>query len=98
MKSKPKGAKYRNLFARGGVIYYERLAHGRRIRISAKTSSWEDAAWFRDAFEAHEGIGKVPLFARRWATQLSAKVRWAAQRDEARCRDPSSTRSLQNHS
>jgi len=24
MKSKPKGAKYRNLTARGGVIYYKR--------------------------------------------------------------------------
>jgi hypothetical protein len=24
MKSKPKGAKYRNLYARGGIVYYQR--------------------------------------------------------------------------
>jgi hypothetical protein len=63
MKAKPRGPKYRNLTLRGGVIYYERLAHGRRIRISTKTASWEDASAFRDAFEAHKGIGKVPFFA-----------------------------------
>lgn len=62
MKSKPKGAKGRNLTMRDGVIYYDRVAHGRRFKISTKTASWEDAASFRDAFEAHEGIGKVPFF------------------------------------
>jgi hypothetical protein len=63
MKSKPKGARYRNLILRSGVIYYERLAHGRRIRLSAKTDSEEEAASFRDAFEAHKGIGRVPFLA-----------------------------------
>jgi len=59
---KPKGAKYRNLHERNGVIYYERIAHGRRIKLSTKTASWEDAVAFRDLFEAHKGIGKVPFF------------------------------------
>ncbi len=61
MLKRPKGAKYRNLTRCGGVIYYERLAHGRRIRLSCKTDSWDDAASFRDAFEAHKGIGCVPF-------------------------------------
>jgi len=30
MKSKPKGAKYRNLVARSGVIYYQRRMATRR--------------------------------------------------------------------
>src|SRR5262245_59994991 len=57
LKAKPKGRKYRNLHARGGVIYYEKLVGGQRIRISAKTSSWEDAAAFRDIYEEHKRIG-----------------------------------------
>ena len=38
MKRKPKSPKYRNLFARGGVIYYQRRANGRRIKLSTKTA------------------------------------------------------------
>jgi integrase len=59
---KPKGAKYRNLFARGkkGIIYYERLVDGQRIRRSTKTNLWEEAASFRDLFEAEKKIGRVP--------------------------------------
>ncbi len=61
MKAKPKGPKYRNLFSRAGVIYYERAARGRRVKISTKTSSWEDAAAFRDLYEQAKGIGRVPF-------------------------------------
>lgn len=34
MKRKPPGPKYRNLTARGGVIYYERVREGKRVRFS----------------------------------------------------------------
>ncbi|HTF36645.1 MAG TPA: tyrosine-type recombinase/integrase [Myxococcota bacterium] len=65
MTRKPKGAKYRNLTLRGGVIYYERWVAGKRIRHSAKTSDWLEAASFRDALEARDKIGlaRVPFLA-----------------------------------
>ncbi len=57
MKSKPKGAKYRNLTARSGVIYYERKVDGRRIRFSTTTADWNEAASVRDLYEQRKGIG-----------------------------------------
>jgi len=40
VKVKPKGTKYRNLFARGGVIYFERrLRGGRRVKKSLESRS-----------------------------------------------------------
>ena len=32
MRRKPRGTKYRNLSARKGVIYYERVADGHRVK------------------------------------------------------------------
>ena len=61
MKRKPKGLKYRNLFARGDVIYYRRLVGKRRIKLSTKTSNWEEAAAFRDLYEREKGIGRLPF-------------------------------------
>ena len=91
MKSKPKGLKYRNLYARAGVIYYERVAHGRRIRISTKTNSWDEAASFRDLYEDAKGIGRVPFFggqvplfsdfAERYLTEDTAHLAPTTQRD-----------------
>ena len=69
MTRKPRGAKYRNLHARGGVIYYERVVAGKRRKISTKTSDWHEAAAFRDLFEQKKNIGvgvpmlDVPTFA-----------------------------------
>ncbi len=63
MTKRPKGRKYRNLTARGGVIYYERLVTGRRIRISTKTADWDEAASFRDLYEQTKRIGSVPFYA-----------------------------------
>ncbi|MCH8083366.1 MAG: site-specific integrase [Myxococcales bacterium] len=57
MKSKPKGAKYRNLTARSGVIYYERKVDCRRIRFSTATADWNEAASVRDLYERRKGIG-----------------------------------------
>ena len=42
MKSKPKGAKYRNLVARSGVIYYQRVVAGKRVRFSCETGEGEE--------------------------------------------------------
>ena len=41
MRSKPKGAKYRNLTARSGVIYYQRRVNGKRIRFSCEENGVE---------------------------------------------------------
>ncbi len=57
MKSKPKGAKYRNLNRHGGVIYYDRTVKGRRISFSTRTSDWTVAASVRDLYEEKRGVG-----------------------------------------
>lgn len=44
MRRKPRGTKYRNLHARNGRIYYERVTPDRRIKISTKTDDWDEAA------------------------------------------------------
>lgn len=59
MKAKPKGAKYRNLYARGDAIYYQRLVNGKRVRFSCETADWEVAAATRDEYESRKGIGRV---------------------------------------
>jgi integrase len=51
MRSKPKGKKYRNLYARGGVIYVQLRHKGRRYRYSAQTADWAQAAAVRDEIE-----------------------------------------------
>ena len=55
VKRKPKGAKYRNLSARGGVIYYERVWNGRRYCFSTRTTDWDQAAAVRDLYEQRRG-------------------------------------------
>ena len=51
MRKKPKGRKYRNLYKRGNVIYYEREWKKNRTKQSTDTSDWEIAVAFRDEFE-----------------------------------------------
>jgi integrase len=67
MKSKPKGAKYRNLYAWRGSIWYSRMVRGRRYRVNtdAPTSrtGWEEAALFRDKYEEAKGIGQPGRYA-----------------------------------
>jgi len=63
LRQKPKGSKYRNLYARRGVIYYERVVGERRIKLSAKTSDWDIAASFRDLLEKKMRVGNVPFYA-----------------------------------
>ena len=55
MRSKPKGAKYRNLTARSGVIYYQRRVSGRRIRFSCETNDWEEAVAVARLYEERKG-------------------------------------------
>ena len=57
MRAKPKGAKFRNLTARSGVIYYQRRVSGKRIRFSCETDDWQEAAAVRDLYEARKQIG-----------------------------------------
>jgi integrase len=63
MKSKPKGAKYRNLTARGGVIYYQRRANGKRFRFSCSTNDWDEAAAVARLYEERKGIGRLAFAA-----------------------------------
>jgi integrase len=55
VKAKPKGSKYRNLYASGGAIYYQRTTDGKRVRVSCRTSDWSKAAEFRDEYDRQEG-------------------------------------------
>jgi integrase len=57
MKRRPQGAKYRNLTARGGVIYYERVVSGKRLRFSTATDDWNAAGAVRDLYEERKRIG-----------------------------------------
>jgi integrase len=63
MRRKPKGSRYRNLYTRSDVIYYERVLSGKKIKLSTKTNDWDTAAEFRDRYEAWKGIGRVPFYA-----------------------------------
>jgi integrase len=58
MKAKPRGRRHRNLYVRGGVICYERLVDGRRIRFSTRTADWDEAASVRDLYEARHAVGR----------------------------------------
>ena len=55
MKLKPKGAKYRDLYAWRGSIWYSRMVRGRRYRVNTDApislTGWEEAA------EGEEGDG-----------------------------------------
>src|SRR5262249_43717733 len=61
MKTKPRGPRYRNLFARGATIYYERELRGQRIKFSCETNDWSAAAAVRDLYEQRKGIGRLPI-------------------------------------
>ncbi len=61
MKRKPKGLRYRNLYARGGSIVYERILKGRRIKRSLGVDDWAEAAAVRDALEAKIGVATLPI-------------------------------------
>ncbi len=67
MKSKPKGAKYRNLFARSGVIYYQRRVGGKRIRFSCKTKDREKAVEVARLYEERMGASPLGRIGRRVA-------------------------------
>jgi len=93
VKRKPKGRKYRNLTGRGGVIYYERVVSGKRVRISVKTDDWDEAASFRDLYEQTKRIGVLPFysgevprfdeFAQRYLAEDTAHLARSTRRDRA---------------
>lgn len=97
MKAKPKGAKYRNLYARGGVIYYRRKIGHRTIRRSFGTSDWDAAARMRDLYEAKKGIGRLPLavdaprfadFVKRYLEEDTEHLAATTRRDRERYLKP----------
>ncbi len=61
MKRKPSGAKYRNLTARGSVIYYQRRVGGKRVRFSCETNDWNEAAAVARLYEEKKAIGRLPM-------------------------------------
>lgn len=63
MKRKPSGRKYRNLTVRKGVIYYQRVVGGKRIRFSCNTNDWQEAAAVAELYEEQKGIGRLPFAA-----------------------------------
>ena len=63
MRKKPGGRKYRNLYARGELIWFEKLVNGRRTRRSCRTSDWEVAAAVRDEWERQTGASRLPVLA-----------------------------------
>lgn len=85
MKKKPKGQKYRNLYARGGVIWYRRILDGKRVRFSTKTDDWDEAVSVRDLWEQTKGVGQgvafleLPLFAAFADRYLEEDTRHLAQ-------------------
>jgi hypothetical protein len=73
-----------------GVIYYEREVAGRRIKLSTKATDWEDAASFRDLYEARKGLARgVPIaeaprfsdFAKRYLEEDTGRLAWTTRRD-----------------
>jgi len=59
MRAKPKGTRYRNLYARdSGVIYYQRVVEKERIRFSCRTNDWNEAAAVARLFEERKGVGR----------------------------------------
>lgn len=76
MKAKPKGARYRNLTARGSTIYYERVEDGRRVRHTLETDDWTVAAERRDAWEALHGTARAPFIRREVPTFADLATRY----------------------
>ena len=94
MKAKPKGAKYRNLTARDGVIYYQRRVGKRRIRFSCTTDDWETAAATARLYEEKKGIGRpgfviveaptLRAFTKRYLDEDTAHLAETTLRDRRR--------------
>ena len=71
MKRKPRGPKFRNLYAWRGGIWYERVVQKRRHRVDTGVrfgdagpirEQWNEAAGFRDAYEEKRRVGKRAAF------------------------------------
>jgi integrase len=91
MRSKPKGAKYRNLIAYRERIFYDRVVCGRRYWRDLKTTDWDDAIVLRDRLEELDGIekrrGDVPkfdVFAQRYLNEDTERLAATTLRDRRR--------------
>jgi hypothetical protein len=98
VKRKPPGQKYRNLTARGGVIYYQRRVGGTRVRFSCNTNDWQEAAAVARLYEERKGIGRLPFvavevptfreFAKRYLEEDTAHLAPTTLTDRKRYLDP----------
>ena len=98
MKRKPNAAKYRNLTARGGVIYYQRRVGQQRIRFTCKTDDWGEAAAVARLYEEKKGIGRLPFatvevprlreFAKRYLEEDTGHLALTTLTDRKRYLDP----------
>ena len=87
-RSKPKGAKCRNLVAYRERIFYDRVVGGRRYWRDLKTTDWDDAIVLRDRLEELDGIekrrGDVPkfdVFAQRYLNEDTERLAATTLRD-----------------
>ncbi len=63
MRSRPKGAKYRNLTVYRGSIWYVRVVRGHRFRVDTRATDWLEAAQFRDLYEEKRGVENKTRYA-----------------------------------
>ncbi len=104
MKRKPSGPKYRNLYARSGVIYYQRRVGGKRIRFSCNTNDWQEAAAVARLYEERKTIGRLPFsavevptfrdFAKRYLEEDTGHLAPTTLTDRKRYLDPDGRISL----
>ena len=87
---RPKGEKYRGLYKRGIVIYFEREHRGQRVKFSCNTSDWTEAVAYRDAWlEKYKGrrpseIPTLAAFAARYLTEDIDTLAATTQQDRRR--------------
>jgi len=91
MRSKPKGAKYRNLNAYRDSSWYRRVVDGRLYRVDTRTTDWGEAARFRDLYEEKRRVersqgAKVTFgeFAARYLEEDTGHLATRTRRDRRR--------------
>lgn len=96
MKVRPRGEKFRNLYARGGAIYFETELGGERIKRSMRTADWDEAAAVRDLYLARKAEenardGAAPTFgelAARYLAEAASHLSGSTREDRERVLGP----------
>ena len=80
MRKRPNGSRYRNLTARGSVIYYDRVLHkgsAGRIKFSTRTSDWDLAVAIRHEYERRKSRHVQPVQAEQ-ELQPPRRLLWSS--------------------